>query len=755
MLKLDKLKLTNFMNISSAIIDFSKQTTLLSGSNGQGKSSVVEALALCFLERKRSDAFKDYVKYGETEAKLHLTAKIDNDNITFDVTITAAGTTDKNVNYKNVKYHNSEVSGLLESLGFNYYGDLLFSMQGGSDITALSPTQRLNYLKSLLNFDYSFALDKIENSLDAAKEDQQKISNEIEFLEKSIETRKLEIKEPKELPFSKKEIDGFLADIESYTKQLEEYNTVVKQNQEHNNKIIENQSAVSKINSDITRLEYESQSLKEKVENQKEYKESLDKNTAELQNVEASIASLESQIASLNNEINSYTDEVNSLNKENMTIKTAIENLQSRISSINDNSSAIRGDSTELIELFHKLAEENEKAKSLQIDIASKKKSIELANNGKCPVCGNEFTDEHKADLENELTQLNDDYNNAHYRMTSIKDDCVKLLKVKQYELEISLADIISKTNDVNSKLSESQNSLASLQDEKMKLNSSKMSLTSAINELNKSIIDTTDVENTLSKNSSLISNLQNNAENLNKEIETLKSSIVDAVEPDKTAYNNADASLKLQKEAESANEIILTSNKNAEDFIAQSDKTIEDNKNKLINIDSNIDVYKNAKQIFEKNLPNFLVVKTCSKIQSTMNAFIQSIFPNMEVKLFHSKKGVEFYYTTLSSVLKEEEKTKENMLNIKMASGFEKAILTIAFKEALCKAYNLPFCVLDEVDAAASEENSERLFNSIICGGFFKQAIIITHKPVVRDIIKQLSDTNSYEVENGVFKLE
>ena len=34
--------------------------------------------------------------------------------------------------------------------------------------------------------------------------------------------------------------------------------------------------------------------------------------------------------------------------------------------------------------------------------------------------------------------------------------------------------------------------------------------------------------------------------------------------------------------------------------------------------------------------------------------------------------------------------KTKKELLSVKMASGFEKSLLTIAFKMALCKMYNI-----------------------------------------------------------------
>lgn len=742
------------MNISEAFIDFSKPTTLLSGSNGSGKSSIVEAIAICFLERKRSDTFKDYVKYGETESEIKLAATIDKDIITFDVKLSSSGSTEKDVMYKNVKYHNSEVSGLLDSLGFNYYGDLLFSMQGSSDITVLSPTQRLNYLKNLLNFDYSQAIEKIEESLNASKNEYQKISNEIEFLEKSIESRQLEIKETKDLPFTEKEIENFQKKIDSYNQKLNEYNEALKKSKENSDKIIELQNQINISNNSIKDYEYKISSLEEKLSNQQKYKSSLEKTTEELSSVQKEIEALNQTSSEQQKSISEITLNQDHLNNDISNIKSQIDKITDRIENLHNESTAIRGDSTKLIDLFHNLSEENVRNKNLKIDINSKEKSIDLAKDGKCPTCGNIFTDEHKNLLKKELDNLIVEFNNSNTKLGTIKDACKDILNKSKIDLTNKQTALVQDQTLYKDQLTKLQKELSILQENRLLLNSKKLSLENTISELKDNIIDTSETEKNIVAYKDNIKKLNEDIVNFNKEI-SLKSFTIDIVEPDKSEYNNATQSINTQTMTENENNLILSANNAAKSFISQSRENIEKNKTKLTDIDNNIDIYKNAKQIFEKNLPNFLVVKTCSKIQSTMNSFIQSIFPNIEVRLFHSKKGVEFYYTTCCSSLTDEEKTKENMLNIKMASGFEKAILTIAFKEALCKAYSLPFCVLDEVDAAASEENSERLFNSIVCGGFFQQSIIITHKPVVRDIIKQLADTNSYTVSNGEFTLE
>ena len=104
--------------------------------------------------------------------------------------------------------------------------------------------------------------------------------------------------------------------------------------------------------------------------------------------------------------------------------------------------------------------------------------------------------------------------------------------------------------------------------------------------------------------------------------------------------------------------------------------KTLDENIEKYTLLSDDLAVYKEAKQIFEKKLPQFIIIKTCKKIQNKLNELVQTIFPNLYIRLFYSKKGIEFFYST--SGVTDEEADKDSMLPIKQASGFEKAILSL-----------------------------------------------------------------------------
>lgn len=90
------------------------------------------------------------------------------------------------------------------------------------------------------------------------------------------------------------------------------------------------------------------------------------------------------------------------------------------------------------------------------------------------------------------------------------------------------------------------------------------------------------------------------------------------------------------------------------------------------------------------------------------------------------------------------------------MASGFERELLSAAWRVALAKAYSLDILMLDEIDSAASVQASEKMFREIAALEGFEQLIVISHKPEVVDIVKSETDrVASYLVEDGTFTLQ
>ena len=174
---------------------------------------------------------------------------------------------------------------------------------------------------------------------------------------------------------------------------------------------------------------------------------------------------------------------------------------------------------------------------------------------------------------------------------------------------------------------------------------------------------------------------------------------------------------------------------------------TIEKHRTQKDNVEMEI-------QILDKLLPNYLIIKKCKELEVEMNKFIQRIFPTMAIYLSQGKKGVDLYFTMEKDRV--EVFDKDHLKSIKMASGFQKSVVSIAFKVSLCIAYGLRFSFFDEVDQAATEKNSDTVLKMIVTNDIFDQTFIITHKPTVRATIKSVApNLLTYYVSKGSFSTE
>lgn len=155
---------------------------------------------------------------------------------------------------------------------------------------------------------------------------------------------------------------------------------------------------------------------------------------------------------------------------------------------------------------------------------------------------------------------------------------------------------------------------------------------------------------------------------------------------------------------------------------------------------------YDDGMKILKTTLPQFMSISICQKFTNLMNEFINKVFDEFTVRLDFKKTGCIFEYTKLPV---EEDK----WLNAKMASGYEKAMLTLSFKYALSNLYNIDIFIGDEIDKAANDDFSEKFFESLLNCGQFKQIFIISHHEYLRDYIENnFNSRKCYIVSGGKF---
>ena len=188
----------------------------------------------------------------------------------------------------------------------------------------------------------------------------------------------------------------------------------------------------------------------------------------------------------------------------------------------------------------------------------------------------------------------------------------------------------------------------------------------------------------------------------------------------------------------------ILNDNNARKEEIEHRLKTMTDED---IDVHQDLEVYEVAERLVDKYLPTFGVLTAGEKVVRGMINIIRPVIPSWDLRLSPSRDGVYFEYR---------ENEEDEWSPISMASGFENALCNIAFKMNLTAYYGLSLMILDEVDAAAVDDNSYKVFDSIIQ---FKRAYdihqiwLVSHKgEVLRQLIAEYGEQiQMFSIEDGL----
>lgn len=694
MIELDNLHLEHFMKITEADLDLSSAITILEGDNGQGKSAVMEAIAVCLAERKRADSVKEFVQKGFDHAKIVLEMKYNSVPIVFNVVLNVRGGTplERDVEYEGKHYINSEVTDLIKELDFTFYSDIILSMQGQDDIATMTPVQRANLLQRLFQFDFAEKVKGINDKIDEANEAIKLDNSKIDYLNKELVAKKARrdsvvLKEP---PFDSSTYYAKQAEQDRLFEELSNTKKIMGEVNELHDK---RNDIVEKSNN----LGYKIQDLKQKKET-------------------AQAAKNELETFDFDGKSSALTSEIENLRKE----------IDSQNASLQMFDESIKANQTKQTEVLQNIA-------TCQYKDTEFTKKLSLIERGVCPECGqstcgmdHSVIEYDKGTNANKIIDLKAEEGNIGF---AIADDRRKKETVRQ-----NISSLISKKATAEANLTSLRSTYNVLKAKVMPLEAYEQ------------------LESDLTVAEADQAALQDAYDNVMNELEKRKDAWIKQDEIERK-YEAIKADIKMFDNAMVFNNAAQKQIEQYDEDIKNSELNIEEIKNNAASLAKDIDCYNEVKKVLDKELPNFLIVKTCSKLETEMNTFVQEVFPEFRIRLLQSKRGVEFFYTTDPNNDMEDVKS---LINSKMASGYERSVLGIAFKVALCRAYGLTFAALDEIDAAASDDNSMKTFSSLINSNVFDQMIFITHKEPTKEMIRSLADdVTCYHVESGVFTNE
>jgi chromosome segregation ATPase len=679
------------MCITEADLNFDANCIIIEGDNGQGKSAVMEAIAICLSERKRSDSVKEFIQKPHDHAKIILDLIYNDEQILFDVNLNHKGGTplERDVLYKGKHYINSEVTDLIKELDFTFYSDIIMQMQGQDDIATMTPVMRLNLLQRLFQFDFTEEIGPIQEKLEEFVKNKTLDIDKIDFLEKANKQKDTTLKSLKE-----KDFDFSKEDYDNYKNELDDKKAQVEKLSNDLDKTFEILQKKTDIQGMIDTIENQQAGIAQKLLDNKKAAEALKK------------ADYPTQISSLG------TGETDAMMK-----KAAAEDI------IKNKKNAIAQLETSISSINVQIGELNAAKKNCD-------HKLELAKKGICPECGKPTDDiddvkiiKEKEEYDDKIGDEIEKKDNLIIEMNKYKDEVAAQRK------QISVLEASISRFDTEAKMLEQQEAAEKaklIPEEKIKEYEDKLK---ELDEKAKPLYD-------------LIHDYDDQLSDRNKK--TLEKSKL------KTEIADLEKKIKGSDEIADHNKVVELQRMSIKNEILENEKNIEVFRNLISDIDLNVQTYNEVLRVLDKELPNYLVVKTCAKLEAEMNNFVNIVFPNFRLRLLQSRRGVEFFYTTDPNVDMTDIK---KLINSKMASGYEKSVLGLAFKVALCKAYNLSFIALDEIDAAASEGNSVLTMESLISSNIFNQIFFITHKEATRDIIKSLSSSViCYHTEKGVF---
>lgn len=672
MLKILNIKIKDFMCIRDVDLDFpNDKAILITGNNGEGKSTLIEAVAVCLSDNKRSKTYKEYIRLNCQKAFIELSATIFNEPILIRTTITESDKT-REITYKGNIYKNSKSNTLIKDLSLDSYTDIIFAMQNCTSVVDYTPKKRSEYFQDIFSMNFDERVNELRNQNKDIKDFLLSNESKKQVLEKDLS-------EPVSLIKEKKFILS-RADIKKMTDEIKDAEEKVKENKANidYNKVVDER--IDELENQEIKLSYENETLEKESS-------ALNYYLAEKRKIEQ-----------LNSEDTQKLNVCITSKKELENKKTEIlENLEKKT-----------------IELS--AAEKNKN--NAFYDYKTAKERLEKVNKGICPDCGREYDASDKEqsqlqydslmswyhDKESEYNHINDDYKN----LLSSKEEIVRNINANSYDI-----------NDYEKNIKFNDKKLIELEDE--------------IDDISKNKDKIKENEKTLKEISEKIVELRNSK----KETFDIKSLLDKIHENNLKILENSSIST-FNEEAKSINQLELAKRQEKEDEIKQVEEKIKsDNERYALN--------KSIIEILSNHLPSYIIVKCCNIISSIMNNIIQVSFPYMEVNLVQ-KDGILIFYNP-------DTRKYNKMLNADMCSGFQKEIISIAFRCAVSEIYNLSFAFFDEIDSTSSEENSIKMYEFLNNTNLFEQFFIITHKKKTVEYIKtQYTNISAYEVSDGQY---
>lgn len=683
-MKINKLDIKNFKAIKHITFDKNKKVNLITGENGNGKSSILDAIRY-ILTDELDDKISSFVRWG-TE-KFEIICEFEHKGIEYTLEIEGSKGAKKRLAFNDEEYFNSEAtSKLRDIIDFELTKYSAISEQGKTaQLLFQKKTERLNTLSRILK------IDSINESSENVKEEVRKIRENVKVLEtelNSLENAEFSLMDEIILP----EIDEIKKEFEVVEKEKNDYNVKQKELDKEISEIKESISEIKlsfekKKNESISNIKTEIINLENKLKDIKRKKNEFDSAVISSKTIKDEIKDLE-----------------NSLNIKKKETKTVIEPSQSE---------------EYLKQIYTKKIEVEQSIKSIE-------KEIKALKDRKCPYS---FDCDKLEGVD--VSKYEKDLESAQSELTILEISYKKISdEIKIYKDTLSFNQKIEKeVSDIENKISLKKESIKKYQEVIDNYTEEDSINTESVLKLKKEEIEA--IEHLLSiERDKQIEVLQERINNISEREGFLKEKEYSELKNKILLYDNQ---VKELERIKLFNEEVLKKKSKNERLVSVKKRELE-SKRKEINLMEEVrDAY--------KDFSAYRINKGAEHIKNRMNSIFQKGYGKYEITFEQDKSGIDFFYKEVGSDI---------LNNVVMASGQEKAVLAVANRLALCSLQNLGILVLDEVDNNASDENSVKLFQTILNEKGFNQIWIISHCNATKEYLNNLVETSNYNILDG-----
>lgn len=721
-MRIKKAFFKNFKNITDIELDLDHRVILFDGDNGNGKSAILEGLSYLLVD-DLPEKINEYVRWGSK--KFEIGCDFVHKGVDFSYTVEGEKASKKKliINNKDIFLNSDATKELATYIDPTITKYSAISEQGRSTILLFDKAaSRLAKLKEI------FGVDKIQSITVQIKEEYDELNKKIDGLNKEIEILQntkfelFDVPEVEDIFIVKDEYEKLKAEKEK----LESLQKLYDRFLDDQKKYIDATNKISDLTEQIILLEDKKNSydlMHEPSFNIDDYN-----NAVELLN------SLQKEKINFDHAMSKYIDSYNRLTvliqKEEELNKKLYDLKLSRVKECEFSES-------DLISISKNIS-------VLEADLIDLNRSLELANSGFCPTCKQEIKinsddiifkiGEWKGLIKNELNKYSaiklaiDEFNSTtnENRIIQVKKD--------------SLNDELNRVKDQIIELEKIEKPIDPRLDRK-------------INEAEKALNEIKEIQKEYNKCKAYNNDVEKQILNVESSISILKSKISDLLliqdpvavskpkEFDYALFKSIEEKIIVHKQKEEERERIVAHNKKIEKDRIQNDVLIND---KLAQVETGrreVSILQESRNVLEKEFSSYLIDKGTTFIKEKMNQFFHKTYGKYNISFIQDKNSVDFFYSS-----------GENKITpVTMASGFEKQVISIANRIALCSIQNLGIMILDEIDDAGSADKSVKLFEQLLSEKSINQFFVVTHCDETKEMIKNYMDSKVYYIKNGV----